>query len=155
MASNSTSQGLSEEKISEYREAFAMFDKDGDGHVTIDELRDVLARMDEHPTDEQLRDMISDVDADNNGTIELEEFIAMMQRHDSDAASAEDDIRLAFKAFDTDGNGEIDRHELKQIMEKIGEPLTDQEIDTMIAEADKNGDGLINFEEFSAMMKRH
>jgi len=144
-----------EERLAEYKEAFAMFDKDGDGHVTMDELREVLGQMGEHPTDEQLHDMISDVDIDNNGTIELNEFISMMQRHESDSKAVEDDIRLAFQTFDLDGNGEIDRNELKQVMEKLGEPLTDEEVAAMIAEADQDGDGLINFEEFAAVMKKH
>lgn len=146
-------QSIPKEKIEEYKAAFELFDKDGDGHVTVDELREVLGKMGEYPSDEQLRDMICDVDTDNNGTIELPEFIEMMQRYENDPAAMDDDIRLAFRAFDLDGNGQIDRDELKQVLEKLGESLTDEEIAEMIAEADTNGDGVISYEEFRAMMK--
>ena len=146
-------QSIPKEKIEEYKAAFELFDKDGDGHVTVDELREVLGKMGEYPSDEQLRDMICDVDTDNNGTIELSEFIEMMQRYENDPAAMDDDIRLAFRAFDLDGNGQIDRDELKQVLEKLGESLTDEEIAEMIAEADTNGDGVISYEEFRAMMK--
>ena len=71
----------------------------------------------------------------------------------NDPAAMDDDIQLAFRAFDLAGNGQIDRSELKQVLEKLGESLTDEEIADMIAEADTNGDGVISYEEFRAMMK--
>jgi hypothetical protein len=54
----------------------------------------------------------------------------------------------AFKVFDKDGNAFISAAELKHAMSKLGEKLTDEEVDDMIREADIDGDGQINFEEF-------
>ena len=54
--------------------------------------------------------------------------------------------------FDCDGNGVICREELKKVMKSIGEDLTDNDLTDMIREADKNGDGVIDFQEFSSLL---
>ena len=58
-----------------------------------------------------------------------------------------------FKMFDKDENGYIEKDELKQMMAKLGEKLTDGEIDEMMKEADTDNDGRVNYNEFLAMMK--
>ena len=60
--------------------------------------------------------------------------------------------REAFKVFDSDGNGYINAAELRQVMMNLGEKLTEEEVEMMIKEADSNGDGLVNYEEFISMM---
>ena len=52
----------------------------------------------------------------------------------------------------SDGNGFISAAELRHIMTNLGEKLTDEEVDEMIREADIDGDGQINYEEFVKMM---
>ena len=61
---------------------------------------------------------------------------------------SEEEIREAFKVFDKDGNGYISAAELRHVMTNLGEKLTDFEVDDMIREADVDGDGQINYEEF-------
>ncbi len=51
-----------------------------------------------------------------------------------------------------DGNGFINRQELAVVMMNLGETLTGEEINSMIEEADIDGDGQINYEEFYNMM---
>lgn len=58
----------------------------------------------------------------------------------------------AFKVFDRDGSGTISREELRHVLINIGEGFTEKEIDEMIQEADKDGDGQIDYKEFSKMM---
>lgn len=52
------------------------------------------------------------------------------------------------QVFDKDGNGFISAAELRHIMTNLGEKLTDEEVDEMIREADVDGDGQINYDEF-------
>ena len=54
--------------------------------------------------------------------------------------------------FLQDGNGFINRQELAVVMMNLGEKLTNEEINSMIEEADIDGDGQINYEEFYTMM---
>ena len=69
------------------------------------------------------------------------------------SANFEEEMKVAFKMFDKDKNGYIERDELKQMMTKLGEKLTDGEIDEMMKEADTDNDGRVNYNEFLAMMK--
>lgn len=50
------------------------------GCITVEELATVIRSLDQNPTEEELQDMISEVDADGNGTIEFDEFLNLMAR---------------------------------------------------------------------------
>ncbi|CAN6714493.1 unnamed protein product [Malus baccata var. baccata] len=71
---------LTEEQIAEFKEAFCLFDKDGDGCITTKELGTVMRSLGQNPTEAELQDMISEVDADQNGTIDFSEFLNLMAR---------------------------------------------------------------------------
>ncbi|KAK2162498.1 hypothetical protein LSH36_97g02025 [Paralvinella palmiformis] len=129
----------------EFREAFSLFDKDGDGTITTSELGTVMRSLGQNPTESELQDMINEVDADGNGTIDFEEFLHMMAKKMKDTDS-EEELREAFRVFDKDGNGYISAAELRHVMTNLGEKLTDDEVDEMIKEADLDGDGMVNYE---------
>lgn len=86
-----------------------------------------MHNMGQNPTDGELQQMISEVDADGNGLIDFAEFVTLMARKmnntDKDA-----EIREAFSVFDKDGSGKISKDELRQIMRSLGEDLTEDEV---------------------------
>jgi len=142
---------ITKEQEEEFREAFTLFDKDGDGNITVKELGTVVRSLGQSPTEAELKEMIAEVDKDGNGTIDFQEFLDLMSRH-MRQADTEEEIREAFKVFDKDGNGYISAAELRHVMTSLGEKLTDEEVDEMIREADTDGDGQINYQEFVKMM---
>ncbi|KAL8619754.1 hypothetical protein ACOMHN_025840 [Nucella lapillus] len=142
---------LTEEQIAEFKEAFSLFDKDGDGTITTKELGTVMRSLGQNPTEAELQDMVNEVDTDGNGTIDFPEFLTMMAKKMKDTDSDEE-LREAFRVFDKDGNGFISAEELRHVMTNLGEKLTDEEVDEMIREADMDGDGQVNYEEFVKMM---
>ncbi|XP_073291948.1 calmodulin-7-like [Primulina huaijiensis] len=142
---------LTDDQISEFKEAFSLFDKDGDGCITTKELGTVMRSLGQNPTEAELQDMINEVDADGNGTIDFPEFLNLMARKMKDTDS-EEELKEAFRVFDKDQNGFISAAELRHVMTNLGEKLTDEEVDEMIREADVDGDGQINYEEFVKIM---
>ncbi|CAI0374616.1 unnamed protein product [Linum tenue] len=161
---------LTDDQISEFKEAFSLFDKDGDGPlwcyysifqlmmflhfpgcITTKELGTVMRSLGQNPTEAELQDMINEVDADGNGTIDFPEFLNLMARKMKDTDS-EEELKEAFRVFDKDQNGFISAAELRHVMTNLGEKLTDEEVDEMIREADVDGDGQINYEEFVKVM---
>ena len=141
---------LSEELI-HIEEAFDLFDKNGDGNITRTELGVVMASLGYHHTDTDIEAMINAVDSDGSGTINFNEFVSLMGRK-ADEPISEQEVLDAFKVFDKDGNGLISAVELKYIMTSLGEKLTDNEVEEMIGEVDKDEDGHINYDEFVKMM---
>eukprot|EP00879_Flechtneria_rotunda_P025052 GHRR01026589.1.p1 GENE.GHRR01026589.1~~GHRR01026589.1.p1 ORF type:complete len:114 (+),score=30.42 GHRR01026589.1:57-398(+) len=79
---------LSAEELDLCRKAFNTFDKDGSGTIDVRELKFALNAMGQYPTDEELFVMIHDVDEDNSGEIDFQEFCKVILKHK--AATAKD-----------------------------------------------------------------
>ena len=142
---------LNEEQLAKIKTAFSLFDKDGDGIITVKDLGTVMQSLGEHLTEAELQDLIDKVDAHGNGVVDFSDFRTMMAQKMQDADS-EEEIRQAFRVFDRNGNGFISPDEFRYVMTSLGEKLTDEEFDQMFTDADLDGDGQINYEEFVTMM---
>lgn len=142
---------LTESQLNAYREAFSLFDKDRDGKITSRELGTVMRSLGQTPTEAEISDMINEIDIDNDGTVDFSEFITMMARR-MKTSDDEEVIKEAFRVFDRNGNGLISAAELRHVLTSIGDKLTDEEADEMIRAADVDGDGQINYEEFSRVL---
>ncbi|VAH92819.1 neo-calmodulin-like [Triticum urartu] len=140
---------LSKEQIDEFRAAFNLFDKDGDGTITTKELGTVMRSLGQRPSEEELREMIAEVDTDGNGVVDFSEFLTLLDRK---MRGAEDELREAFRVFDQDKDGFISLDEFRHVMVKLGERLSDEELAEMLREADLDGDGQINYSEFARVM---
>ena len=126
---------LTEEQIAEFKEAFSLFDKDGDGTITTKELGTVMRSLGQNPTEAELQDMVNEVDADGNGTIDFQEFLTLMAKK-MKQVDQEKERREAFRTFDTDGDGFLSAAEIREVMAKLCmEELTQEEVDDMVREA--------------------
>jgi centrin-1 len=65
-----------------------------------------------------------------------------------------EEILKAFRLFDDDSTGKVSLKNLKRVARELGETMTDEELQEMIDEADRDGDGEINEEEFIRIMKK-
>ncbi|WP_226589919.1 EF-hand domain-containing protein [Microseira wollei] len=134
---------ITEEEVAKLWEAFKVFDTDGSSCISVEELGQVMRSLGQSPREIELRDMIKEVDVDLSGSIDFEEFKALMVAQKGDRKSR---LKLAFSVFDEDGSGQITANELRSVMSQFG--LTDRELDEMIKEVDHDGDASIDFEEF-------
>ncbi|XP_067856740.1 troponin C, skeletal muscle-like [Heptranchias perlo] len=146
---------LSEEMIAEFKAAFDMFDADGGGDISTKELGTVMKMLGQNPTREELDAIIEEVDEDASGTIDFEEFLVMMVRQLKEEAKGKSEEELAefFRVFDHNCDGFIDRDELRDILLASGEQVTDEEVDELLKDGDKNNDGKLDFDEWLKMME--
>ncbi|XVF65988.1 hypothetical protein PTKIN_Ptkin09bG0294800 [Pterospermum kingtungense] len=158
------------------RRVFDMFDKNGDGVITVQEINQALTRL-------GLEADLSDVDSTvksfikpGNIGLTYDDFVALHQsldrtffgselEEDAEAdvegddqtkiSQEESDLTEAFKVFDEDGDGFISAQELQVVLGKLGLP-EGREIDRvqqMICSVDQNHDGRVDFFEFKHMMQ--
>eukprot|EP00357_Protocruzia_adherens_P029075 CAMPEP_0115001442 /NCGR_PEP_ID=MMETSP0216-20121206/17379_1 /TAXON_ID=223996 /ORGANISM="Protocruzia adherens, Strain Boccale" /LENGTH=170 /DNA_ID=CAMNT_0002366779 /DNA_START=33 /DNA_END=545 /DNA_ORIENTATION=+ len=142
---------ISEEDKVHFREAFNIYDKDGSGTISTNELGRIMEALGQNPTEEEIRDMIEEVDMNRNGEIDFDEFCLLMAKQKANIKEGEE-YRKAFKVFDKFNNDAIGPSEFKHVMEMFGEKLEDDEITEMIKFATRGQKGQINYEEFYAMM---
>jgi len=140
--------GVSQEEISELKEAFDLFDNDKSGHIEIDELKRAMTSLgyDKKSQNRMVFQILENLDKNKDGQIDFDEFLDMMTARISDRDSRED-IMKVFMLFDQDGTGRISLDDLKAVAEELGEELADEELREMIERADTDGSGSINPDE--------
>eukprot|EP00416_Gambierdiscus_australes_P038111 CAMPEP_0171098804 /NCGR_PEP_ID=MMETSP0766_2-20121228/49571_1 /TAXON_ID=439317 /ORGANISM="Gambierdiscus australes, Strain CAWD 149" /LENGTH=166 /DNA_ID=CAMNT_0011558263 /DNA_START=38 /DNA_END=535 /DNA_ORIENTATION=- len=138
---------LAEEQVSEFRKAFGLFTT-GDDCIDAKELKNVLSALGLNPSEADLKSMMSELGVEEDGKLHFPDFLQVMGNM-REGTDTEEDL---FNAFDLDRNGYISAGELRQVMELLGEKLTDAEVDQMMSEADEDDDGLISCDEFKRMI---
>lgn len=88
MAGIMAKRKMTEEEV---RAQFRNLDKDGNGVVSADEIREVLTALGDRLTDEDVAEIIRDVDTDGDGQVNFEEFLAHMMSDDGEEEEAEED----------------------------------------------------------------
>ena len=142
------------EKIAIYKQAFDMFDKEGNGSISADELYEAFKNMGNDFTIEQVNDMIKELDQNGSGAIDFNEFIGLVKKvNDTEEVDEEEAVIRAFRTFDKDRNGYLDCREFKYILTRLGDRFTEEEANEIFKEADLNHDGRIEYEEFVNMWK--
>ena len=137
---------LSEEKIAEYKAAFDDIDENGNGAISADDIKKALNQMGKEITDEEAQEMIAEADLDKNGTVDFPEFVELMRKRE------QHEILETFHAIDNDGSGKLSTKELKDVMKSFGEKLTDAQLEEMFKNADADGDGQVDYQEFLNVM---
>merc|ERR1719446_1015817 len=144
---------MTEEQKKEVKEAFDLFDTDGSGAIDAKELKIAMQALGFEPTLDEVAKMVRDIDIDGNATVEFEEFIEMMEGKMSNKDPVEE-MKKAFKTFDDDGTGKITFKNMQRVAKELGEAMSDADIQDVIDECDRDGDGGINESEFLRIMEK-
>ncbi|KAJ3172015.1 hypothetical protein HDU88_006827 [Geranomyces variabilis] len=144
---------LTSDQKQEIREAFDLFDTDGSGTIDTKELKVAMRALGFEPKKEELKKMVAEVDRTGSGVIDFNDFLELMTSKMSEKDTREEIVK-AFRLFDDDDTGKISFKNLKRVAKELGENLTDEELQEMIDEADRDGDGEISQEEFLRIMKK-
>lgn len=161
------------ENKAQLKSVFATFDKNSDGYITKQELRDSLNNIGMAMSEKDIADMIRRVDSNGDGLIDLDEFCesfdALLGRgemneeepgndsndDDEGKVDRDGDLKEAFDVFDGDKDGVITVEELGLVLSSLGfkEGKRLEACKEMIRNVDMDGDGMVNFDEFKKMMK--
>ncbi|KAI3365702.1 hypothetical protein L3Q82_010768 [Scortum barcoo] len=148
------SRELADDEIDELRDAFNEFDKDKDGLISCKDLGNLMRTMGYMPTEMELIELSQNINMNLGGRVDFEDFVELMAPKllaETAGMIGVKELKDAFKEFDMDGDGEITTAELRSAMTKLmGEHMSQREIDSIVKEADDNGDGTVDFEGLSS-----
>merc|ERR1711994_1234635 len=114
MSGSAEADQLTEEQIAEFKEAFSLFGKDGDGTITTKELGTVMRSLGQNPTEDEIREAFRVFDKDGNGFINAAELRHVMTNLGEKLTDEEVDEMI--READVDGDGQINYEEFVKMM---------------------------------------
>ena len=136
-------------EIERLKKVFYKIDRNLDGKLSKEEISKAYKAEGIHITNGELDNILTNIDFDNNGYIEFEEFImnTIPKKH----LFTDANLKTAFDMFDLDKNGSISLNEVKEVL-GMGKEVDDQVLNELRDEINTNGDEELNFEEFKNLM---
>ena len=145
---------LTDEQRQEIREAFELFDSDKNGLIDAHEMKVSMRALGFDAKKEEVLRMMDDCthrDQHNQPLIDLHGFTDIMTDKFAQRDPRQEMIK-AFQLFDEQNTGKISLRSLRRVARELGENMSDDELQAMIDEFDRDQDGEINLEEFLAIM---
>ena len=146
--------GLLPEELEELKLSFAIFDKDGNGNISKEELKDILLKLKINDTKGTLDKIMNDIDKNKSNTIDADEFAEMFtcklpEVEDRKTLGEIYDYMCDFANADS-----INLDALKTLNDEFGVGLSDEEMQLMIEKADTNKDGVVSNEEYYTIITK-
>lgn len=127
---------LTEEQVTELREAFAIYDPDDSGLIHCEHFGSALRAFGQTPTEAELQELLETVEKDEQECMTFQTYMkAVAQLGLPDKEQNEDQLRDAFRVFDPDNTGIVRVSKLKQILTTLGETVTTEDVNEMLEEA--------------------
>ena len=150
------SELFSGDQMTECKEVFSLFDKQGKGTIATEDIVAVIRSLGENPTEVELQQIMGEVGVTENSELKFSQFLnVLLKVMENGTKDTEEELRLAFKAFDYNGDGYINADTLRYIMTALGDKWSEEEADEIIKEIDVDENGQLNYEEFIAMVKNN
>lgn len=149
---NECQNSVTDEQFEDLKHAFVAFDWNEDGYIDSEDLGYVMKELGHDLTQKETKKIFKEICEKGNGKLDFTDFVEMMAKDKLVLTTSEQEIYAAFKFLDQNNDGFITVDEL---LERFHGCLSDAEASRLISEADANGDGKIDFEEFKHMMFNH
>merc|ERR1712180_86087 len=142
---NKMADKLTNEQRTEFQGAFDVF-KDENGNIPNEKLYSIMKSLGQNIPDAELQMMIQDVDTDDSGEIDIDEFMAMMASHLG--LVEPDDSREAFKCLDSATEGQVKTEDLREILNGFKDTLSEDQINNLFLELDPDNVGKVDFRRY-------
>lgn len=144
---------MDETQIRSLRDTFRALDQNGDGILTVQEMKEGLEQAGVTELSPNLQHMMEVADSNSSGSIDYTEFLAASL--DRRNFVQEEACWAAFRVFDKNNDGKISEQELQHVLndDSVAEVMGVSSIGKMLQGMDLDGDGCIDFDEFMAMMR--
>lgn len=142
-------EDFSKGQLDEFKEAFALFDAKSAGSVPISEIGTICRSLGHNPSRTDMKQIESELKSEGKTEVDFGDFLGVLAKHFKDVEEdPATDLKQAFKVFDKRGDGTINVNELIHILSTLGEQLTEEEIERMLAEGNIEANGDINYDSF-------
>jgi len=151
-------QQIPENEIVNLKQLFVKMDTNGNGSLSFDEFKESFEEFQKNAIyirkkldSESIEKLFQSIDANDNGVIDYSEFLAVFA--ENHLYKTEKYLRMAFEKFDLDKNGKINAEELRKILGG-GSLVALSKIETIISQADTDGDGELDYMEILHYIKQ-
>ncbi|TEA33913.1 hypothetical protein DBR06_SOUSAS2310005, partial [Sousa chinensis] len=139
---------FTEDQTAEFKEAFQLFDRTGDGKILYSQCGDVMRALGQNPTNAEVLKVLGNPKSDemNVKVLDFEHFLPMLQTvaKNKDQGTYEDYVE-GLRVFDKEGNGTVMGAEIRHVLVTLGEKMTEEEVEMLVA-GHEDSNGCINYE---------